>query len=923
MIGRAREAEAIARFVERVLDGPAGLVIEGEPGIGKTTVWLEAVGDLGRRGYRVLKARPAESEADLSFAALGDLVGAVIDDVSVDLPAPQRRALDVALLCRDDDAPVDLRTTAMALLGVLASLSARDPLVVAIDDAQWLDPASRRAIEFAVRRLPPRVGVIVTTRPDGTAAGPLDLGRALRPDRLERLALGPLSLAALHHLIDQTHGIRFPRPTLVRIAETSAGNPFYAVEIARVLARSDGDGASGLSDPIPLSRALHELVGDRLRQLSPAAREAALVAAALSHATATSVAAALEPAVDASTALLEAEATGILGWDGDRLRFAHPLLASAVYGSVPAGRRRVLHRRLAEVATDREERARHLARGVGSPEETVAHEIEEAAGLAARRGAPDAAAELFEAACRLTPVGQREDLARRTLGGAEAHATAGDLERAQVLATSVLDAADGVSPRERALRARALQLLGALASYTGGLEMRVAFGRRALLEADDDRELRVEILLSLFEGIGVSAASAAAHADEAIALLRDDARSPLLAQALMNKVVAHAVLGHGARIDLLEQALALKDRVAARPLAYVPLWYQWNDDLEAARAHHGLHDTYHRGIGDLFGAAELVEFLAIVEFRAGNWDLAEGMLEDACATLAQFGLQGPVTASFADRSVIDAHRGRVERARRTLADILNTEPLDVIWRMVCHSAQGAVEFCAGDHEAADRAWVAMRIEAEQIEWRDNLEDRSEPDHIETLLALGRPDDARRILDHLRWRGRTLPRPWIDATLPRAEALVLAADGDLDAALAVLDGAPEVPHLPFERGRLLLVRGQIERRANRKLAARASLSAALSTFERLGSPPWAQRARTELARLGLRHRAPDELSATERLIAELAATGMTNRQVAEAAFVSPKTVEASLSRVYQKLGIRSRAELGARMAATAGVEAEQT
>ena len=314
----------------------------------------------------------------------------------------------------------------------------------------------------------------------------------------------------------------------------------------------------------------------------------------------------------------------------------------------------------------------------------------------------------------------------------------------------------------------------------------------------------------------------------------------------------------------------------------------------------------------------------MAEFRAGNWVEAEKALEDACDTLAQFDLRGPFVASFADRSVIDAHRGRIERARRTLLGILDgVDRLDVFWRMVCHSAQGVVEFCDGGYESADRAWTAMRAEARAVGWIDFLDDRSEPDHIEALLALGRLDEARRVLDTLEWRGRALPRPWIDAGLPRAQALLLASEGKLAEALGIVDAAPAIRGLPFETARMLLVRGQLERRANRKLAARGSLSEALRVFEELGSPPWAQRARDEIARLGLRHRAPTELTESERRIAELAAAGMTNRQVAEASFVSPKTVEANLARVYQKLGIRSRAELGARMSGKSGDAETQT
>lgn len=910
MIGREGEATAVARFIERVPNGPVALAIEGEPGIGKTTLWLEAVRAAEGQGFRVLMARPAEAEVELSYAALADLVGSAFDEVSGELPAPQRQALEVALLRCEAMTPADPRTTASGLLGVLRALAAERPLVVALDDAQWLDRASERALEFVCRRLPPRVGVLVARRSDDGDGAPLGLDRGLEREALERLVLGPLSLASLHHLIQRELGIRLARPELVRIEAVSGGNPFFALEIARALNRNGGE--RRLGDPLPVPQSLQELVGERVGRLSDAAQAAALVVAALSRPTEATIAAALADRHDASAALLEAEGAGILVWEREWIRFSHPLLASAVYGSASTARRRQLHERLADVASDAEERARHLARSIAHADEGAANEIEHAAGFAERRGAPEAAAELYEAACRVTPDGRPEDLARRILGAARALALAGDIGGARSLATRALETASAGS-----LRARALLLLASLASYAETIEARVDYHERALAEAGDDRPLRVEILLSLVEEISVDPERAARRADEAIELVREWDEPALLAQALMNKFVCEAVLGRGGRHELLEEALALEAGSAGRMLVYPLVWFHWVDDLVATRARYRLLEEFCREQGDAVGAAEIVEFLAMAEFRAGNWNQAERALEDACATLEPFELRGPLTASFADRSLIDAHRGRLERARRTLTHILETvEPLDVFWRAVCRSPLGFVEFFDGKYEAADQAWTQMRKEAELVGWRDFLEDRSEPDHIEALLALGELDRARRVLEHLEWRGRTLPRPWIDATLPRARALIRAGEGDLPAAWAALEAAQEVPALPFERARLLLVRGRLERRLNRKLVAKETLTAALALFEQLGSPLWAERARSEIRRLGLRHRPPDELTASERRIAELAAAGLTNRQVAEAAFVSAKTVEANLARVYRKLGIRSRAELGARISTEA-------
>ena len=905
MIGRGSEAAAVARFVERVPSGPVALVIEGEAGIGKTTVLVEAVREAGARGCGVLEARPAQAESELSYTALDDLVGGVFDEVSTELPPPQRKALEIALLRREADTPADPRTTGIAFVSVLTHLAANRPLVVAVDDVQWLDRASSRVLEFAARRLPERVGIVVTRRAEAGDAAPLGLDRALG-EACERLVVGPLSLAALHHLIEGTAATKLPRPMLARVEEVSGGNPFYALELARALARDGGH--PGIGQPLPMPQNLQDVVSERVQRLSATAQAVTLIAAAHARPTAVTVAAALESDDDAEAALLEAEEAGILVGDGERLRFSHPLLESAIYGSATTVRRRQLHRRLADIVTDPEERARHLGRGVTGVDEALAAEIERGASLADRRGAPEAATELYAAACRLTPADRRDDLARRLLGGANALATAGDLDGASTLAATASETAP-----PGPLRARALLLRGSLATYTESLDARIDHHERALVEAGDDLPLRAEILLARQEEVSVDPRQAARYADEAIALVRAlDDRSGL-GQALMNKFIAEAVLGLGARQELLDEALALEARSDGPALVWPLIWFHWIDDLEATRARYRVNDRMCRDHGDTVGAAEVVEFLAMAEFRAGNWDIAESALEDACATLEQWDVRGPLVASFADRSLIDAHRGRFERARATLNDILEPgEQLDLFWRMVCRSALGQVEFFDDNHEAADRVWTQMKRDADELGWKDILEDRSEPDHVEALLALGQLERARRVHQHLEWRGRTLPRPWIDATLPRVRALVLAAEGDLIGARDELETVATAHALPFERARLLLVKGQIERRTNQKLAAKRSLTEALSILEQLGSPAWAARARDEIGRLGLRQRPPDELTATERRIAELAAGGMTNREVAEAAFVSPKTVEANLARVYRKLGIRSRAELGARM-----------
>ena len=270
-------------------------------------------------------------------------------------------------------------------------------MLVAIDDVQWVDLASRRALEFAARRLPAQLRLFVTRRSEGAADVPLELDRALPPDAFNRVVLGSLSLASLHHIVRERLGTSPTRPVIARIAEASGGNPFFAIEIARAIGgRAAGPGEV---DPLPVPQSVQKLAAERVNALSGAAREAVLVAASLSRPTADAVVTALPDEPDGGTAIAEAEDAGVLVIEHGRIRFTHPLLASAVYASVSEARRRALHRRLAEVVSDAEERARRLSQSLTDADESVAIRIEGAARQAVLRGAADAfaqAAAIFE-----------------------------------------------------------------------------------------------------------------------------------------------------------------------------------------------------------------------------------------------------------------------------------------------------------------------------------------------------------------------------------------------------------------------------------------------------------------------------------------------------------------------------------------------
>jgi DNA-binding CsgD family transcriptional regulator len=344
------------------------------------------------------------------------------------------------------------------------------------------------------------------------------------------------------------------------------------------------------------------------------------------------------------------------------------------------------------------------------------------------------------------------------------------------------------------------------------------------------------------------------------------------------------------------------------------IWFHCTDEFEAARERHAMEDQWYRERGDEIWQANRLAHLAPVELRAGQWELAEQYAEQSAAVLEEVEAHGPMALVFEKRALVDAHRGRIERARLTIAALIDEFDRmgQTYWAMLSLSTSAFVEFAAGDHEAVDRALGRMRRHAESLGVKDILHDRSEPYHIESVLALGETDRARDILLRLEERGRGLPRLWIEATLPRARALVQAAEGDLPAALASFEelDVEAASRLPFEFGWTLLVHGRLLRRAKQKRVAAQMLGRAREVFERLGAPLWISQAQAELKRVGLRPPAPTELTASERRVAELVAQGFTNREVAARLFMSHKTVEANLGHIYRKLGIHSRAELGA-------------
>jgi DNA-binding CsgD family transcriptional regulator len=919
VLGRESELATLDRFLDSIPTGPGALLLFGDAGIGKTTVWQQGLASALQRGYRTLSCGPVEAETRLSYAALGDLLEPVLEEALPTLPEPQRRALEVALLrAPSSGARANQRAVSLAVLGCLRSVASTTPVVAAIDDIQWMDVPSVRVLQFVVRRLKDDpVGLLFAARGTDPDDDPLGVARSFSGDRMHRVHVGPLSAEAIERVLRDKVSDGFPRTTLLGLHDTSGGNPFFAQEIGRALLRRGGEMVAGERPPIP--ERLQELVEDRLEGLPAETLEALEVVSSLSTPTLDAIAAATDP-LEVDRRLDPALENGVVEVVGNRLRFTHPLLASAVYQQIPPARLRELHARLATIVRDPEERARHLALSVEGPDVAVAAALDEAALLASSRGAPQSAAELWEMARRATPPDRGEDLVRRTHQAGVAHYECGDTS----LARSVLEHAVDLSAAGPA-RGRVLLELGmGLAEIEGWREAWAVF-EAARGEGGDDLALRASVeqnlgYVWLFRGDLVASER---HARAALQMAEELQEPRVMAEAFQGYPFVEFLLGRGVDQDLLDRGIALEGHMEGefkshvlRASFVVGQLLKFTDRLDEAR----------RTLTELLGdaAAHGVEtpipqiryHLAELECRAGNWDAAMEHARESRAA-AQRSRIGPMASEghFAV-GLVEAHLGRADPARLAALEGLRVaEEAGEIFLLIPNlSVLGFLELSL-DHPAEADAYLSRALELEQrMGVREPAYFRLVPDEVEALVALGRLDEAESLLVPFEEAGRNLDRAWAIATGARCRALVLAARGDLAGASVAADQAvrehDRLP-LPFELGRTLMVRGAVERRAKKKKEARDTLTKAFEVFDWLGAALWADKTRAELARIGGRAPSSLDLTPTEDKVAALVAAGNTNRETADALFVSIHTVEANLKRIYRKLGVRSRTELASK------------
>jgi len=900
VVGREDELEQLARFVETHAVSSGALLLEGAAGIGKTTLWREGLRLLDASGFRILRAAPAASEATLSYSGLTDLLAPVYHLVRVELPAPQRRALDGALALEESAGTPDEgdRLIRAGTLGALRELSELGPLALAVDDIQWLDAESVDALTYALRRLEDTpILCLLALRLDAPAEFDVNQLGVLPT---QRLSVGPLSLGATQRLLLQELDVTYPRPVIRRLVETSGGNPFYALELARGLERGGRD----VAEPLALSQSLEALVAERLDAVSPSASRLLGLLSLVPEASVS-----LLERLNVLGSLDEVVAAGVVVVSGGVARFDHPLLAAGASGRLGPEERRGFHEALACTLEDPIDRARHLAEAtVGTSAERAA-QVVLGGTTAGSRGLSAVAAELLAEAVRMTPDDDPVKRGRLLLE-AEFRARSGSFERAGELLDEVIPIQPRGHDLARALRIRAM--------VTGDIARQRELLLRALDETDDPatRSETNALLVRnyLYTGELEDALAAARAADEEASRTHDPVRvaAATTTRGLMEiwgtgepdrEVFARACEFARAGDDLPSDTYSNPHTlIGARGL------YRY--ELDVARTSYLVAASAAELAGDVDSLETFWWGLAQVEARAGRYAHARDYV-DRIVESADSDVRRALSVIWIE-GVLATFDGRVDEARGALHDALARAEGGQNWFFVAYtrSALALLELSLGRPENAVSALDPV-LSTPFVERGDPGQTGVLPLAAEALALTGDTDRAAAVAALLERRGRELDHPWCLANAARCRGIVLRETGDLEGALGALrvalDGYESI-HVPFERGRALLALGATQRQARRRRAARESLEAAHESFLALGTPLWTEQALAELGRIGGRAPSRGELTPNESRIAELVSEGKTNKEVAAVLYVTDRTVESALTQIYRKLGVRSRTEL---------------
>ncbi len=858
------------------------MLLRGEAGIGKTALWGHAVRQARDLGHRVLIARASEDGLRVTLGGLTEM----FEDADVDVGS-----LETA----------DAFARGKGVLATLRSLAAEVPVLVAVDDLQWLDGESVRALRYAIRRLDADpVGIVATIR-TGIVDDPLETLRVLPPGRSTSITVRPLDLDETRTLL-RPFVAGIPRPVLRRIHEVSGGNPLYAIELARALPADRWPDPADIHPPT----SIEDAIASRTAGLSPEVRQVLELVAVLGRPTVAELQTGLD-GVDLGAVLAETRHAGLLVMVGDRVMFTHPLIASAVYERIDVLTRRSLHSRLADAASDPDTRARHLALANDTPDESVAAELEQAAVRASERDDLQLAAEFAAWATRATPAPEVEARARRTVLEIEARNGAGESARALELAQRLL-----LEVTRGPLRARALVAW----SYVSDDDQATLEARllEALGDAGEDEVLRGDVLERLVRSGDPATRVAIERLEEAVALADRTGNRPLAVRARSR--LAHALMMAGTpRPDILAAAIALDEQTGGRtfpsPRTFQAKHLMWQGDLRGARL---VLDGMELGLVDEGHELRRIQVLldqANVGCLAGAFDAGKELVRLGLEAASDAEDTWAFTLFEAIGVVIGVWQGAtgdtIDTARRIAARRGASGESQVIGR--AHRSLGLAALSRG---AMREAYQELHAAIEALEVAGIRHPGVEPALPDAVEAAAVEDQtaARELLERLEERIEVLDSAWLRAVAARARGCVVLGEGRSDGsieslreALEVLDGSGHAP----DAARTLLVLGRTHVRAGQRTAAADAFADALGRFESMGAVSWARGCAQELERVAP-GRSVGELTPTEDRLAGLVAEGATNKEIASAMYLSVATVEAHLTRIYRKLDLRSRSDL---------------
>jgi DNA-binding CsgD family transcriptional regulator len=903
LVGRQAEQQAIDRFAAAARLGMSGvLVVSGEAGVGKTALlddWVD-----GQKDMRVLRATGLESEREIPFAALLQLLHPALQLLD-GIPPIQAAALSAALALPSpatDQSPRDRFTIGAGLLSLLCRYAEDGPVGMVVDDLQLLDAPSAHALVFAARRLSadPIVALFGVRSPEGD-----DIARGL-----PTMELSGLNLDAARTLINEVTGRPVPDEHLRRLHQATAGNPLALLELSDTDREVVESVETGL--PLRVPGAVIEAFGRRLAQVDAQCRAVLLVCAVCGVDLRMITAACATLALDVGR-LDEAEDAGLIMVRSGDVEFAHPLLRSAAYSAPSAQDRRAAHRAAAEATGDADRRAWHLAEATWHPDAAVADLLADSGERAVARAAYAVASGAFERAARLTPG---SDLRmERLLRAADAAWTDGTRDRALALLDDHAREA-GQAPTGTS-RVRELELRAAIAARSGSLREAL----ETLVDAADQTDDADAATVLLADAVHATfylgdARTASFLADRLAELEPGVAASRSRALGLMATGIAKILAGRGGAAEIRDAVPLLESdpelQHDPRRLSWLLLAPLYLRDVTGGARLRALVDEVRGSAG--VGALPSVLF-HVARDQAGTaaWARAEANYTESIRLATETGQTTELAMSLAGLCWLESRAGKEEECRAHAA-----AAQELCGARDIHMGEVWVQYALGDLELslgrASQAVEQLSALADLLDQLglDDADLAPAPELVDGLLRLGRRDEAQGIAGAYRVHAVSKGQPWAQARSDRACGQV-AGDDRIDTWFSSALNWHEQTLDRFESARTRLAYGERLRRAGRRVDSRVQLRSALADFSDLGALVWRDRAAAELTATGEHVHSPatstvGKLTPQELQVSIMLAEGRTTRESAAALFLSPKTVEYHLRKVYTKLGINSRAEL---------------